>query len=350
MTTFETLVNKRLQDYEELAASLPGITARIRDLEADGDPDGALPDMYAQQKQAREAESDKIEYLLKTVPFIEEFGDGGHEQPATEHPRGVIDSIIEINSVSRGKELFGRYLYEVEGKVDSSYEALMTTCRDDDYVCTTCGASLKFDTAESSLTCESCGRSEYYMEMSSRNQSYEEEVIAKSTSVFSYDRLNHMVEWLNSIQAKEKTEIPEDVLTALKNEFKKQGTVLRKDIKPTKVKAYLKKLGMAKYYEHVNYITSLLNGVPAPSFPSELEDKLKKMFMMIQKPFEKHRTPDRKNFMSYSYTLYKFCELLGEDSYLKHFSLLKSSQKLFGQDAMWKKICEELDWEFIASI
>lgn len=71
------------------------------------------------------------------------------------------------------------------------------------------------------------------------------------------------------------------------------------------------------------------------------------MFQAIQAPFEKHCPPDRKNFLSYSYCLYKFCELLRMDEYLNHFSLLKGRDKLYRQDEIFRKICQELNWQFI---
>ena len=74
------------------------------------------------------------------------------------------------------------------------------------------------------------------------------------------------------------------------------------------------------------------------------------MFQQIQNPFDKHCPEERKNFLSYSYVLYKFCELLSEDEYLPCFPLLKSKEKLYQQDVIWKKICKELQWEFIATI
>jgi hypothetical protein len=103
-------------------------------------------------------------------------------------------------------------------------------------------------------------------------------------------------------------------------------------------------------YEHTNAICNVLNGVPPPRLPPELEDKLKGMFVEIQEPFERNCPPQRKNFLSYGFTLYKFCELLGADEYLAHFPLLKSSEKLYAQDQIWKKICKDLQWEFIASV
>ena len=58
----------------------------------------------------------------------------------------------------------------------------------------------------------------------------------------------------------------------------------------------------------------------------------------------------RKNFLSYSYVLHKFCELLEYDELISYFPLLKSREKLQQQDFIWKKICHDLEWEFIASV
>jgi hypothetical protein len=37
------------------------------------------------------------------------------------------------------------------------------------------------------------------------------------------------------------------------------------------------------------------------------------------------------------------------DNFLKYFPLLKSKEKLIEQDDIWKKICNELQWEFVPS-
>ena len=84
--------------------------------------------------------------------------------------------------------------------------------------------------------------------------------------------------------------------------------------------------------------------------PQALEERLRIMFKDIQKPFDDNCPEDRKNFLSYSYVLYKFCELLDEDQYLQYFPLLKSKSKLYAQDQIWKKICDTLRWEYIPTI
>lgn len=157
-------------------------------------------------------------------------------------------------------------------------------------------------------------------------------------------------EWLNQIQGKETTEIPEEVYDKILLEIKKQRITNMADISYDKVKEILKKLKINKYYEHIQHILNRLNGLPMPHLSPELEEKLRSMFKQIQTPFLKHSPPERKNFLSYSYVLHKFIQLLEKDEYLKHFILLKSRDKLFSQDRIWEKICKELGWQFIPSL
>jgi hypothetical protein len=42
--------------------------------------------------------------------------------------------------------------------------------------------------------------------------------------------------------------------------------------------------------------------------------------------------------------------LLEEDSFLPYFPMLKDREKRMEQDEIWKKICEELKWQFIPTI
>ena len=118
----------------------------------------------------------------------------------------------------------------------------------------------------------------------------------------------------------------------------------------SQVKTILKKLRLNDYYEHIAYIISKISGRPAPSINRETEEKLKKMFDKIQEPFEKYCPKDRINFLSYSYVLHKFFQLLELDDYVKCFPLLKSRTKLRTQDEIWKNICEDCKWQFYPSV
>lgn len=178
---------------------------------------------------------------------------------------------------------------------------------------------------------------------------YNDEKTMDKITVYSYKRENHFNEWINQFQAKENTTLPQSLVNDVKEDLAKQK-LKTVDITHKKVKESLRKLGYNKYYEHIPYITTLLNGTKPPVMSPELEEKLRNMFHAIQGPFDKFCPDERTNFLSYSYILYKFCELLGHDEYLDFFPLLKSREKLYKHDQIWRKITDELRWQWIPTI
>lgn len=157
-------------------------------------------------------------------------------------------------------------------------------------------------------------------------------------------------EWLNQVQGKETTDIPEDVYDKILFEIKKQRISNMAHINENKIKEILKKLKINKYYEHTPHIMHRLTGLPMPHLSPDLEEKLRSMFKQIQTPFLKYAPRTRKNFLSYAYVIHKFIQLLEKDEYLGYFHLLKSREKLHIQDMIWKKICKDLGWQFIPSM
>lgn len=172
----------------------------------------------------------------------------------------------------------------------------------------------------------------------------------KDTAGFSFKRLSHFNEWLSQIQGKEHAMVPDSAIGLVMMELKKHNVVNASQVMARQIRVILKKLNMSRWYEHIPYIVSRIQGTPTDRLPPTLEDKLRCMFQKIQMPFVKYSPSTRKNFLSYSYVLHKFMELLGEDQYLPNFPLLKSREKLQVQDMIWCKICNELNWEYIPSI
>ena len=200
---------------------------------------------------------------------------------------------------------------------------------------------------DSISVCNNCGAIQHLL-TDNEKPSYKDP--PKEISYFSYKRINHYQEWLNQIQGKETTDIPEEVFDKIMLELKKQRITETKLINRSKIKEILKKLKINKYYEHIPYILNRITGIPNPNLTQELEEKLRNMFKEIQVPFLKHSPLIRKNFLSYSYVIHKFIQLLGKNEYLKYFPLLKSREKLHQQEEIWKKICTDLGWQFIRSI
>jgi hypothetical protein len=117
----------------------------------------------------------------------------------------------------------------------------------------------------------------------------------------------------------------------------------------TKMRKILKRLGLSTYYEHIPHILSHLIGIPAPVLTRETEERIRAMFKETQAPYQKYRQPGRKNFLSYNYVFHKFFQLLDMKEFLPFFPFLKSRQKNYKQDIVWKKICNDLGWKFYRS-
>jgi|TARA_B110000459_G_scaffold135074_1_gene147552 hypothetical protein len=274
------------------------------------------------------------------MPFIERHV-VDHSDAAT-HTDNVFN-LKETVGLAR-KDIFTDYLIDVEKKnIQRPMERTETVCPN----CIDSNIILVQNVSD--LVCESCGivvAAHINEELTYREEQETSEKIVN----YSYKRENHFNEWLSQFQAQETTTIPDEVMEQLRTELKKMKIKNLEDITHAKIRSLLKKLRLNKYYEHVPYITNILNGIKPPNMPSELEECLRIMFKDIQKPFDDNCPTERKNFLSYSYVLYKFCELLSEDAYLQYFPLLKSKEKLYQQDVIWKKICHDLKWEFIPTV
>lgn len=298
-------------------------------------------------------DEEKVNFLLKAAPYILEYSaDDDPSSVASSSPakKGQLDSYVNVVGTSKKNEIFTKYQALVEGNVSalSQLHVFDMDEKQTDEICV-CGEKMCFDVKESALVCTLCGESKQYSYSSTKNLSYTDEVSLNQSTAFSYKRINHFIEHINSIQARESTEVPGEVIEQVKAEFRKERTSKRGEIKATKVRSFLKKLGLSKYYENTQMITQILNGTPAPKFSIELEQKLRNMFIVIQVPFAKHCPPGRKNFLSYNYTIHKMLQLLGHDEYLRYFPLLKSTEKLHACDVVWKGICREMAWEYVAS-
>lgn len=169
-------------------------------------------------------------------------------------------------------------------------------------------------------------------------------------SSFNYKRMNHLNECLAQFQAKETTEIPDEVYDHLYIEIHKDRIQNLATLTHRQIRAYLKKLGYNRYYEHVPHILNRITGIPPLEIDKDLEERIRTMFREIQPAFNKHCPPERKNFISYNYIIHKILELLGHHELAAQFPLLKSRQKLYEAENIWQKITEELGWAFIRAI
>ena len=213
--------------------------------------------------------------------------------------------------------------------------------------CEMCNNEMIMCINEANLTCLKCGYQEFIL-IDSDKPSYKDP--PREVSYYAYKKINHFNEWLAQFQAKESTEIPNEIYDAILIQLKKEKITDMATLKPSKLREILRKMKCSKYYEHIPHIINRLNGQNAPFMSREGEEKLRHMFREIQPSFKKHCPKGRRNFLSYGYVLYKFCELLEMDEYLPCFPLLKNRDKLYLQDKTWQKICGEMQWAYIPTV
>ena len=211
-------------------------------------------------------------------------------------------------------------------------------------ICSKCNSEMIMCLNEANLTCSKCGFQEFIL-VDSDKPSYKDP--PREVSYYAYKKINHFNEWLAQFQAKESTEIPQEIYDEILLQLKKERITNMASLKPTKLREILRKMKCSKYYEHIPHIINRLNGQNAPFMSREDEEKLRHMFREIQPSFKKHCPKGRRNFLSYGYVLYKFCELLEMDEYLACFPLLKNRDKLYLQDKTWELICKDMGWQYV---
>ena len=254
----------------------------------------------------------------------------------------ISSSPPDANYMSKAK-MYESYLF----KTQENTEKLNVESDVNIEICPMCNQERTLYMSEGKMICPICG-DEIFILIDSDKPSYKEP--PREVSYFAYKRINHFNEWLAQFQAKESTDIPQEVYDQILLELKKERVTDMKLLSPIKLREILKKLKKNKYYEHVPHIINRLNGEPPPTINRETEEELRRMFKEIQIPFHKFCPKTRKNFLSYSYVLHKFVELLELDEFIPCFMLLKSREKLHQQDQIWKQICEYLKWQFIPSV
>jgi hypothetical protein len=370
-TTIDAKHNTKIKYFKELKKSLPAKKRKLSQIEKqynnlilkslkeftdeEFDIKNILEDNIEELKKEilniEESEEEK-DYYTTTGNILFDYYDNSNkskkkgsknEKVNPNSSKTVMDWLNKNNQVniSSKQEICDNYLSITDPNFVKNIKV-----NTEDY-CLNCNIEKKTHLADGCMVCERCGEVNYIV-IDSDKPSYKDP--PKEISYFAYKRINHFNEWLAQFQAKETTEIPQDLYDQILIEIKKERIENMGDLSPSKVREILKKLKKNKYYEHVPHIINKLNGLPPPIMSRETEEELRRMFKEIQIPFAKFCPKDRKNFLSYSYVLHKFVQLLELDEFLECFILLKSREKLHQQDLIWKQICEYLKWEFIASV
>jgi len=299
--------------------------------------------------EIKKLKNEKKNYYLNNSKYIFEYFENKKDISKGNNKTRLLDNFFNvkntINNANTDNDEQNQNVQKYLSNIDESFLDLNNFVVQTD-ICEYCneGEMIPVD-QEGILVCNKCSKNVKFL-VENEKPSYKEP--PKEVCFYAYKRINHFREIIAQFQAKETTKIPDEVLENIKIQIVKERIPLE-EISGSKAKEILKKLGYNKYYEHIPFIKDKL-GIKPPVMSQELEETLCNLFMEIQGPYSKYCPDDRVNFLNYYYTVYKLCELLDQREFLSYFPMLKDREKRIEQDEIWKKICEELDWEFISTV
>jgi len=314
--------------------------------------------VLAIQRQIKDLKSQKKRYLLDNSKYIFDYFEEKKKINTGDNNQNsmVLNSFFKIKAktddasdpnndkYNQAKRSYQNYWRNVNGDIINIQDFVVKSD-----ICEACfqGEMIPQD-EEGILICnnKNCGKFITYIIDSSKPTNKEP---PNEVSYTAYIRLNHFKEILSQFQAKETTQIPEEVIEAIRNRIKKERIKDVKLINYDKMREILRKLGLNKYFEHIQYINSLF-GIKPPIMNEELHETLCVLFIEIQKPWAVHCPANRTNFFNYTYTLYQLCVLLDQVQYLPYIPMMKDREKQLEQDMIWKKVCNDLDWEFFPTV
>ena len=345
------MVNKLVNNEKEIIPKLKekkmDIKKQLKQKDLSIDERLELKDQLLEiKKKILQVNNEKKNYYLNNSRHIFDYFENKKEIASGNNKTTILDKYFKVDV--KQKELDTKELSTVEKyltNIDDSFLNIKNYVVQTD-ICKKCekGELIPIE-HDGILVCNACFCSVQYL-VENEKPSYKEP--PKEVCFYAYKRINHFREILAQFQAKETTQIPEEVLENIKLQIKKERMTIEQ-MTNKKAKDILKKLGYNKFYEHIPFIKDKL-GIKPPIMSQELEETLCNLFMDIQAPYSKFCPNDRVNFLNYYYTVYKLCELLNQRQFLPFFPMLKDRDKRIEQDEVWKKICGELDWEFIPTI
>lgn len=195
------------------------------------------------------------------------------------------------------------------------------------------------------FVCDNCG---YTVKHYTSSISFNENNRINATQRYVYDKRAHFGDSIKKFQGKQNTTITQKVYDDLKTKLQKHDINI-KDFTKTHLLEFLRLTGHSDHYEDSSLIYSELTGISPPDI-SHLEQELFELFDKIDPIYERVKPIDRVNFLNGQFVLFKLLQKLKFPCKEEDFYILKTREKMLEHDQIWKKICNELCWTFIATV
>lgn len=211
-----------------------------------------------------------------------------------------------------------------------------------------CATKMDIDPNASTLICKNCGIiKELYGTVFEDEQFYYQE--GQRTKHGTYDPSKHCRFWVERIQARETTEIPEPVIVAVKKCITRDKIKNKHHINCTQIRKYLRQTHNSKYNEHVPLIRKLITGITPPQLTDYEMQLIHIYFDKVIHIFEEIKPPEKTNCPYHPYFIYKIIEQIinNESDRIRKLKILacihlQSRETLICNDVIWSPICDRI--------
>lgn len=218
----------------------------------------------------------------------------------------------------------------------------------DERICPYCKIAADFIEREGEIRCRKCGWNREYMECTMNSLAQGE---TRDFRAGSYKRINHFLDYLQHLQAKEETIPPETLVQELKNHIINELHLSLESCPRfvlDRIVEYVKKNKFQRRYtvRSVQLYHYVFQSTSEKLLHSDIRN-LKSKFKMLLALYYKYVPTSRKNFLSYPFCAFCLIRLIHPKHRLLEFvQMLKNLPKLQPQAEIVQKIFVTLGWEF----
>nr|QBK87659.1 MAG: late transcription factor 3-like protein [Marseillevirus LCMAC201] len=178
--------------------------------------------------------------------------------------------------------------------------------------------------------------------------SYQENNRINVAQRYVYDKRAHFGDSIKKFQARQNTTISDEVYRDLWDKLHSHDIPIE-HLSKDHLYEFLKLTGHSDHYEDITLIYCEMTEKEAPNI-SYLEQKLFALFDEIDPVYERVKPLGRVNFLNGQFVLFKLLQKLKYICREEDFYILKTREKMLEHDQIWKRICSELSWTYIATV
>lgn len=217
------------------------------------------------------------------------------------------------------------------------------TLIEDVYDVCECGHKMIVQSNSSEMMCLKCGMTTLLVgSVTEESQLFAQE--GNRVAHGSYDPSRHCKFWIERIQAKESTIIPQEHIDKIRESINKDKITNLKGITVKQFRMYLKQNDLSKLNDHIPLIKKIITGYVPPQLTHVEQQLLFIYFDKATKTYELIKPANKKNSLYYPFLIYKILELIVKEKDRREGLLssihLQSYETLVENDIIWQAICD----------